>query len=146
MPSGYSKHPQVMYEVKTVPSVQLAVQFAAQHNIRFSVVNSEHDFLGRKDAPSGILLDVSGLKGAHLLESYTPMTQGTRPVSYQTQTNQITYQPGAAVIFGGGMSTAELNNELGKSGLWTVGAAHGEVTIAGGWPWHSYASIWTWCR
>jgi FAD/FMN-containing dehydrogenase len=31
------------------------------------------------------------------------------------------------------MSTAELNNELGKSGMWTVGAAHGDVTVAGGW-------------
>jgi hypothetical protein len=41
------KHPDYTYEVKSVASVQRAVRFAAKHNIRISILNSGHDFLGR---------------------------------------------------------------------------------------------------
>jgi hypothetical protein len=81
----------------------------------------------RNDAPSGLMLVVSGLKGVRLLESFTPTKEGVEPVTYKTVTNIIKPQPGkqAAVTFGAGYSIQDLNRELGKSGLWTVGAAHG---------------------
>ena len=41
------KHPDWIYEVKTVASVQRAVKFASKHNVRISILNSGHDFLGR---------------------------------------------------------------------------------------------------
>jgi hypothetical protein len=41
------KHPNWMYEVKTVASAQRAVNFARKQNVRISVLNSGHDFLGR---------------------------------------------------------------------------------------------------
>jgi hypothetical protein len=41
------KHPDWIYEVKTVANVQRAVKFAAKHNVRISILNSGHDFLGR---------------------------------------------------------------------------------------------------
>jgi hypothetical protein len=47
MPDGKMKHPDYIYDVKTVASVQQAVRFAAKHNIRLSIINSGHDFLGR---------------------------------------------------------------------------------------------------
>jgi hypothetical protein len=130
---GRGRHPQVMYEVKTVASVQRAVRFAAKYNVRLSIVNSGHDFLGRNDAPSGILLDVSGLKGAHLHEQFVARPEGVPRVNSNSVANVITHRQGSAITFGGGMSTAEVNNALGGSGMWTVGAAHGEVTVAGGW-------------
>ena len=47
MPDGNMKHPDYVYEVKTVASTQRAVKFAAKHNVRLSIINSGHDFLGR---------------------------------------------------------------------------------------------------
>jgi FAD/FMN-containing dehydrogenase len=37
------------------------------------------------------------------------------------------------VTFGVGMSTGDLNDALDSHGLFTMGAAHGEVTVAGGY-------------
>jgi hypothetical protein len=75
------------------------------------------------------------MKGVRVLESFTPSTQGAEPVNYKTVTNII--QPvadkQAAVTFGAGMTSTELNRELRKSGLYTIGAAHGSVSVAGGW-------------
>lgn len=39
--------PEYQYTVKTYADVQAAVKFAAKYNIRLSVLNSGHDFLGR---------------------------------------------------------------------------------------------------
>lgn len=39
----------------------------------------------------------------------------------------------AFVTFGAGMSTQLINNAIAPSGLFTLGAAHGEVATAGGW-------------
>jgi hypothetical protein len=47
MPNQKLKHPDYIYDVKTVASVQKAVRFAAKYNIRISIINSGHDFLGR---------------------------------------------------------------------------------------------------
>jgi FAD/FMN-containing dehydrogenase len=41
------KHPDYRLEVKTPAEVQAAVKFATKHNIRLSILNSGHDFLGR---------------------------------------------------------------------------------------------------
>jgi hypothetical protein len=40
-------HPDYRYEAKTVAHVQAAVKFAADNNLRLSILNSGHDFLGR---------------------------------------------------------------------------------------------------
>jgi hypothetical protein len=80
-------------------------------------------------------LAVAGLKGARVLESFTPSLKGAEPVDSKTVTNVIKPVAGkqAAVTFGGGMTSDELNRELRKSGLYTIGAAHGSVSVAGGW-------------
>jgi hypothetical protein len=44
---GMKKHPDYIYEVKTIASVQRAVRFVTKHNIRLSIISSGHDFLGR---------------------------------------------------------------------------------------------------
>jgi hypothetical protein len=89
----------------------------------------------RNDAPSGVLLDVSGLKGVRALEQFNPSMKGAEPVDYKTATNIINPVQGkqAAVSFGAGMTGEALNRELRKSGLYTVSAAHGGVSVAGGW-------------
>jgi hypothetical protein len=47
MPDGKKKHPDYIYEAKSVASVQRAVKFAAKHNVRLSIINSGHDFMGK---------------------------------------------------------------------------------------------------
>jgi FAD/FMN-containing dehydrogenase len=109
-----------------------SVKFAAKHNLRLSVIASGHDFVGRNDAPTGLVIDVSLLGGIKALEEFTATEKGAeRPMG---KANVITPKKGkqAAVTFGAGVSTQILNNQLHKSGLVTVGAAHGSVAPAGG--------------
>jgi hypothetical protein len=82
----------------------------------------------RNDAPSGLLLTVSGLKGIRVLESFTPTPEGAEAVSKTTKANVIKPVPGkqAAVTFGAGITTKELNLALLQSGLIGLGAAHGK--------------------
>jgi hypothetical protein len=55
VPSGVSraqtkdnlKHPDYRVDAKTTEEVVAAVRFAAENNIRLSILNSGHDFLGR---------------------------------------------------------------------------------------------------
>ncbi|KAF2396325.1 FAD-binding domain-containing protein [Trichodelitschia bisporula] len=125
--------PDYKFVAKTAADVQKAVKFVADHNLRLSILNSGHDFLGRNDAPSGLALDVSNLKGIRVLESFTPSAKGAEPPL--PQANVITPKAGtqAAVTFGAAVTTQELNNAISPSKLLTMGAAHGKVSVAGGW-------------
>src|ERR1700712_4018098 len=46
MPSKL-KHPNYIYEASRVEHVQKAVNFVAKHNVRLSIINAGHDFIGR---------------------------------------------------------------------------------------------------
>jgi FAD/FMN-containing dehydrogenase len=78
-------------------------------------------------------LDVSKLDGVKVLESFTPTAKGAESPDLKTTT--VLPVPGkqAAVTFGAGVSTQRLNNAIHASKLLTMGAAHGTVTVAGGW-------------
>jgi FAD/FMN-containing dehydrogenase len=77
---------------------------------------------------------VTALKGVRVLESFTPTTKGVESVNSTIKTNVIKPQAGQAyVTFGVGFSTQELNDQLAPSKLFAMGAAHGEVSVAGGW-------------
>lgn len=60
---------------------------------------------------------------------------GAKPVDYETDSNKITPVAGkqAAVTIGGGVAIVELNKVLARSGLYSIGAAHDSVSVAGGW-------------
>ncbi|KAI5855468.1 hypothetical protein BZA05DRAFT_370419 [Tricharina praecox] len=114
-PFGTHARPDYVLRATCVAQVQSAVRFAAARNIRLSVLNSGHDFLGRNDAPSGLSLDISKLGGVRVATVYTATREG------------------AVVTFGAGLSTQQINDAVDRSGLTTVGAAHGSVKTAGGW-------------
>jgi hypothetical protein len=77
---------------------------------------------------------VTALKGVRILESFTPTTSGAQSVNSTIKTNVLSPQSSQAyVTFGVGFSTQELNDQLAPSELFTLGAAHGEVSVAGGW-------------
>jgi FAD/FMN-containing dehydrogenase len=139
------KHPNYVYEPTRVEHVIKAVKFVAKHNVRLSIINAGHDFMGRNDAPTGLLLSVGGMKGIRVLESWTPTVNGSEPVTAKLKANTIKPNPAkqAAVTLGAGCSSMELNSQLIKSGLVSPGAAHGDVSVAGGWAQgggHSYLS------
>ncbi|KAL1955726.1 hypothetical protein VTO42DRAFT_8124 [Malbranchea cinnamomea] len=127
-----ANRPDYILAVEDVAAVQAAVKFAAEHNIRLTVSSSGHDFLGRNDAPSGLGLDLSHLRGLKVLESFTPSESGAE--SPTDDGNVIQPVPGqqAAVTFGAGLTTQQINDALDASGLFTIGAAHGSVRTAGG--------------
>lgn len=79
----------------------------------------------RNDAPSGLSLDVSHLTGIKVLESFTPSESGAESPSDNATVIKPVPGQQAAVTFGAGMSTADINEALDSSGLFTIGAAHG---------------------
>lgn len=142
--------PDYFYTATNATGVQAAVKFAAANNLRLVVVNSGHDFLGRlagyrcpslfpndlsltqcrNDAPSGLSLDISKLTGVNVLTSFTPGTTGATSPSPSAAANVVKPVAGqqAAVTFGAGVSTQALNDAIAASGLFTLGAAHGELS------------------
>ena len=89
--------------------------------------------MGRNNAPSGLSLDVSRLGGVKVLEDFTPSLTGAESPVKSVNTIIPAVNKQAAVTFGVGISTQRLNNALHASKLFTMGAAHGTVTVAGGW-------------
>ena len=61
--------------------------------------------------------------------------EGVPRITNKDKAEKLTFAPGeqAYVTFGAGLSTQRLNNALAPSNLFTMGAAHGEVSVAGGW-------------
>ena len=131
---GNWKRPPYRLDATTVAEVVAAVNFTRQHNIRISILASGHDFVGRNDAPTGLTLSVSGLKGARVSGSFKATREGVERVESKMMMNVLGKQEGQAyVTFGAGYNTRELNSLLAASGLFTLGAAHGSVAVAGGW-------------
>jgi FAD/FMN-containing dehydrogenase len=133
-PKGTWKQPNYRLDATTVAEVIAAINFTREHNIRLSILASGHDFVGRNDAPTGLTLSVSGLKGARVVPNFTPTKEGVASVDAKTTPNVLKPQAGQAyVTFGAGYNTRDLNSMLAASGLFTLGAAHGSVAVAGGW-------------
>jgi hypothetical protein len=83
------------------------------------------DFLGRNNAPSGLTVDVSLLKGIKVLEEFKPTEQGAAKPTKVVNTIIPIEGKQAAVTFGIGVSTQQLHNAVYPSKLLTIGAAHG---------------------
>jgi FAD binding domain-containing protein len=109
--AGEPIRPDYRFRAKTATDVQKAVKFASENNVRLTIITTGHDYLGRNDAPSGLALDVSPLKGVRVLPSFTPKSEGVES-AIGTETNVISPQPGSqpAVTFGVGMTTQALNS------------------------------------
>lgn len=119
--------PDYRLQVKTVSDVQNAIRFATKHNIRLTVLTTGHDQLGRSDAGSGLIIDLSLFNGVQVFESFTATEEGLPFVEPGTDANIITPKEGvqAAVSFGPARAGLPLNYEVGKSGLFSVSGAAG---------------------
>lgn len=76
---------------------------------------------------------MSLLKGIKVLEGYQPTTQGVEKPPKAVNTIKLVPGQQAAVTFGAGVSTQQLHNAVYPSKLLTIGAAHGSVSVSGGW-------------
>ncbi|VUC37252.1 unnamed protein product [Clonostachys rosea] len=127
--------PDYRLRARSIEDVQSAVRFATDHNIRLAVVTTGHDQLGRSDAGSGLLLDLSYLRGIKVHESFVPTSRGTERLDHTKEPNVITPIPGvqAAATFGPAAAGLYLNYALDPSGLFSMTGAAATVAIAGGW-------------
>lgn len=78
------------------------MKFATDHNIHLSVITTGHDKKGRNDAGSGLLIDLSLLKGVRVLESFTPTERNAENPDHNAPPNVIIPSPGvqATIAFG----------------------------------------------
>lgn len=120
--------PNYRFRANSIEDVQAAVRFAAKQNVRISVITTGHDQLGRSDAGSGLLLDLSFLRGIRVHESFVATRTGTDRLNHTEKANVITPVPGvqAAVTFGPAAAGLYLNYALDPSGLFTMSGASGK--------------------
>jgi len=125
--AGAPVRPDYRLRAKSAADVEKAVKFAADNNLRLTVITTGHDYLGRNDAPSGLAVDVSLLKGIQMHESFTPTEKGLDS-AIGKKANVIDPKPGSqpVVTFGVGLSTQSLNNGIRASKVFTLGAGHGK--------------------
>lgn len=119
--------PDYRLRAQSIEDVQTAVRFASEHNVRISVITTGHDQIGRNDAGSGLLLDLSFMRGIELHQSFATTEDGIARLDHTKEPNVITPMPGAqaAVTFGPAAAGQYLNNALDKSGLFSVTGAAG---------------------
>jgi hypothetical protein len=76
--------PDWVLNAKGPDDVQAAVKFAAKHNVRVSIVNSGHDFVGRNDAPNGLWINVGNVRGVRVEGEYKATEKGTEGVKHDS--------------------------------------------------------------
>jgi hypothetical protein len=92
--------------------VQKAVRFAADHNLRLSIKNTGHDYLGRSTAAGSLSIWTHGLNHIELIDDFVPVNSslnGTTAVTVQAgvQMDQL-YEAVATknwVVVGGACKT-----------------------------------------
>jgi hypothetical protein len=92
---------------------------------RLSLCRSEAHWF-RNDAPSGLTIFVGNLKGLRVLDTFSPTATGVQVSSNSSKT--IPTERQAYVSFGAGMSTQQINQAILPWNLFTLGAAHGNMT------------------
>lgn len=125
--------PDYRLRAKSVSDVQAAVRFASKYNIRLTAISTGHDQLGRSDAGSGLIVDLSLMKKVHVLDSFTATSEGVTSPNYTVETpNTIAVTEGvqAAVTFQPGVNGLALNYAVAPSGLFTTSGAAGTPSLS----------------
>lgn len=115
--------PDYHIRAKSYSEVRDAIRFAASNNIRLTVITTGHDELGRSDAGSGLIIDLSLLRGARASKSFTATKEGVASLASDEELKTIQPESGsqAAVTFNPAVGCLALNYGLGASGLFIVG-------------------------
>ncbi|KAM3579745.1 hypothetical protein VKS41_007829 [Umbelopsis sp. WA50703] len=103
--------------------VQKAVRFTADHNLRLSIKNTGHDYLGRSTAAGSLSIWTHGLNHIELIDDFVPVNSapnGTTAVTVQAgvQMDQL-YEAVATknwVVVGGACKTVGVGGYVGGGG------------------------------
>lgn len=120
--------PNYRIRAQSASDIQASVRFASKHNIRLSVITTGHDQLGRSDAGSGLIVDLSLMNKVNVLESFTPTKKGAAGPGHTIEApNVVVPEEGvqAAVTFHPGVTGLALNYAVAPSGLFTTSGAAG---------------------
>lgn len=126
---GYGGLPNYRVRAESAAIVQAAVKFASAHKIRLTVITTGHDQLGRSDAGSGLIVDLSLMNKVNVLESFSATKQGAAAPNYTVEApNVVVPRDGvqAAVTFHPGVTGLALNYAVSPSGLFTTSGAAGK--------------------
>ncbi|CAM0139136.1 unnamed protein product [Umbelopsis sp. WA50703] len=103
--------------------VQKAVRFAADHNLRLSIKNTGHDYLGRSTAAGSLSIWTHGLNHIELIDDFVPVNSslnGTTAVTVQAgvQMAQLYAAVGTKnwVVVGGAANTVGVGGYVGGGG------------------------------
>ncbi|EIW57346.1 FAD-binding domain-containing protein [Trametes versicolor FP-101664 SS1] len=111
-------------DARTVEDIQVAVTFAAEHNLRLAVKNTGHDFFGRSDSRGSFVIWTHHMNNFTVHQSFQP----TAALSNETYEFALTVEAG--------VQWHEAYSAADASGRTIVGGvtAGGSVGAAGGWP------------
>ena len=114
--------PDYRFTAKSYEDVEKAVQFAANNNVRLTIISTGHDYMGRNDAPSGLSLDMSQLRGMKVVPSFTPSAQGVDSPELGVIDASYTPVPGAqaAVTIACGLAGSQANAAINGTGMFLV--------------------------
>ncbi|KAF9975821.1 hypothetical protein BGZ73_000362 [Actinomortierella ambigua] len=107
--------------VSTIADVQESVRFAAKHNLRLSVKNTGHDYLGRSTAPASLSVWTHFKKKMQVTDSFVP--EGAPKGTEGTD----------AIMFEAGVQWIEAYEEVAKYNRIVVGGMAATVGTSGGY-------------
>jgi len=109
--------PNYVVHVAAVSDVQAAVKFAAKYHIRLTVKTTGHDFVGRSNAPDGLLVWMHGFNSVNVIDQTPDPCNSSRQV--------------AAIQAQGGTVWGDLYPKVPKN-FEVVGGNSLTVSVAGG--------------
>ncbi|KAF2218987.1 hypothetical protein BDZ85DRAFT_269349 [Elsinoe ampelina] len=115
-------YPNFVVAAKTAQHVSEGIKFAKKFNLRLSVKNTGHDFLGRNLGAGSLSIWTYGLQGVQIIDNWFP----AGPQGYGAKGQKVA-QYGAAIQFG------QLYDAARKGGVTVVGGADSTVGAGGGW-------------
>ncbi|KAF2664415.1 FAD-binding domain-containing protein [Microthyrium microscopicum] len=111
---------------ESAKDIQAGMKFAHEHNLRVSVVNTGHDFLGRNKGTGSLLIRTEKLKGVQWVPEWIPTVVNTTGT-------KMYVAPQPAVIIQAGMMWQEVIPEVIKHNHIVVSGAEKTVGASGGW-------------
>ncbi|KAK7060233.1 hypothetical protein VNI00_000998 [Paramarasmius palmivorus] len=121
-PCGQGSIPPIGVDARSPEDIQVAVQFAAEHNLRLVVKNTGHDYLGRSAARNSFMIWTHHLKNITYNAAFVP-ANSTSSETFKALTLE------AGVQWQEAYDAAEQNGRVIVGGI----SAGGSVGAAGGW-------------
>ncbi|KAH7921264.1 FAD-binding domain-containing protein [Leucogyrophana mollusca] len=122
VPCEQGNVPVIGVDARSVSDVQVAVKFAASHNLRIAIKNTGHDYAGRSAARNSFMLWTHHLNNITLNSTFVP--EGAPSTEIYN-----------AITVGSGVLWNDAYNAVAAQGRMLIGglSAGGSVGAAGGW-------------